>query len=244
MRLPAIFPALILMLPASAAAQAPQAKFVLEDGTPVRLVLTETISSADQHKGNLVSFAVTEDVKIGDVIVIPKGALAWGTITTVKSKRRLGRPGTLDVTINKVRLADGERVALNTVQGGNGDSHQGEMAGAMAVTGVFAWPVAPAFLLMHGKDITMPKGTETTAFVKGDDVLDPARFTPEALAPPSISAAPAAATQATSVVDAIPAPAPPAAASAPNTAPAAPLDAGPAPASAAPSNDPGKPQPQ
>src|SRR5207245_4787339 len=32
------------------------------------------------------------------------------------------------------------------------------------------------FLVMHGKDVTIPKGTETTAYVDGEIKLDRARF--------------------------------------------------------------------
>jgi plastocyanin len=40
------------------------------------------------------------------------------------------------------------------------------------------FPAAPLFLFMHGKDITIPKGTEITAFVNGDVSLDLAKFRP------------------------------------------------------------------
>jgi hypothetical protein len=245
---------LVLLLPFScfASPQIVQPRFVLEDGTPVKLVLAETISSANQHKGNLVLFKVAEDVSIGEVVVIPKGANAWGTITAVKPKRKLGRPGNLEVSIDRVRLADGEKVSLTEVQGESGDSHQARMATGIALTGVFAWPAAPLFLLVHGKDVTMSRGTTTMAFVHGDDVLDPAKFTPEAVAaannlapPPTLAVSTVAATPA-----ATPSAAPTAtavASSAPNTASTAPEAAGPAPAPAsgansaasAPPSDPG-----
>jgi PEGA domain len=38
------------------------------------------------------------------------------------------------------------------------------------------FPAAPLFLLIKGKDITIPKGTEIAAFVAGDVPLDAARF--------------------------------------------------------------------
>jgi hypothetical protein len=178
--------------------------------------------------------------------VIPKGANAWGTITAVKPKRKLGRPGNLEVSIDKVRLADGEKASLTEVQGENGDSHQGQMATGIALTGVFAWPAAPLFLLVHGKDVTMSRGTTTMAFVRGDDVLDPAKFTPEAvaaannLAPPpmpavaTVAATPAAAPSAAPSATAV-------ASSAPNTASTAPEAPGPAPAPAASSAAPAPP---
>ena len=52
------------------------------------------------------------------------------------------------------------------------------MTGAMVATGIVFFPAAPLFLLMHGKDITIPKGTEIAAFVSGDVRLDLAKFRP------------------------------------------------------------------
>jgi diacylglycerol kinase family enzyme len=40
------------------------------------------------------------------------------------------------------------------------------------------FPAAPFFLFMHGKDITIPKGTEITAYINGDMRLDLAKFQP------------------------------------------------------------------
>jgi hypothetical protein len=37
-------------------------------------------------------------------------------------------------------------------------------------------PAAPFFLFMHGKDITIPKGTEITAYTNGEIQLDPVKF--------------------------------------------------------------------
>jgi hypothetical protein len=50
------------------------------------------------------------------------------------------------------------------------------MTGAIVATSLIVWPAAPFFLFMHGKDITIPKGTAITAFVQGDDVLDRSKF--------------------------------------------------------------------
>lgn len=36
----------------------------------------------------------------------------------------------------------------------------------------------PLLLFIHGKDITIPKGTEVTAFIAGDMKLDIAKFAP------------------------------------------------------------------
>src|SRR5207249_790696 len=52
------------------------------------------------------------------------------------------------------------------------------MTGAMVGTAIVFFPAAPLFLFIHGKDITIPKGTEVTAFIQGDMKLDMAKFAP------------------------------------------------------------------
>jgi hypothetical protein len=42
---------------------------------------------------------------------------------------------------------------------------------------------------MHGKDISIPKGTEITAYVNGDMKLDIAKFQPNSAGPPSATEA-------------------------------------------------------
>jgi hypothetical protein len=52
------------------------------------------------------------------------------------------------------------------------------------------FPAAPFFLFMHGKDITIPKGTEVTAYTNGEIKLDPAKFVAKQAAPASPTVAP------------------------------------------------------
>jgi len=153
--------------------------FGLQDGTPIRLTLQRTISSADAHVDDTVDFAVVEEVKVKDVVVIPKGSLAWGTVTEAQRKRRMARGGKLNVNIDAVRLADDTKAPLRAVKGGAGGGHVGAMTGAIVATGIVFFPAAPFFLFMHGKDITIPKGTQITAYINGDMNLEPARFMPK-----------------------------------------------------------------
>src|SRR5713101_1750651 len=138
---------------------APQSRFILEDGTPIKLVLSETISSADATAGQTVPFEVVEDVLVDGIVVVPKGGTAWATVTAAPPKRRMGRGGKLDLNIDKVRLVDGSKTRLSAVKNTKGGSHTGAMTGAIVATSLIVWPAAPFFLFMHGKDITIPKGT-------------------------------------------------------------------------------------
>jgi hypothetical protein len=150
--------------------------FGLEDGTPIKLRLTRNLSSADATTGDRVDFEVLEDIKVKEVIVVPRGGLALATITEAQHKRRMARGGKLDVNIDDVRLIDGEKAPLRAVKEAKGGGHTGAMTGAMIGTAIVFFPAAPLFLFMHGKDITIPKGTEITAYVNGDIPLDPVRF--------------------------------------------------------------------
>jgi hypothetical protein len=164
--------------------------FGLEDGTPIKLRLTRNLSSADATTGDRVDFEVLEDIKVKDVIVVPRGGLALATITEAEHKRRMARGGKLNVNIDDVRLADGEKAPLRAVKETKGGGHTGAMTGAIIGTAIVFFPAAPLFLFMHGKDITIPKGTEITAYVNGDIPLDPKRFATQATANPETGAAP------------------------------------------------------
>jgi len=162
-----------------------QRAFVLHDGTPVRLRLSRTLSSADAKPGDSVDFEVLEDVKVGDLLVIARGGVALATVTEAEAKRRMARGGKLDINIDYVRLVNGEKVALRAVKESKGGGHTGAMTGAIVATSLVFWPAAPFFLFMHGKDTVIPKGTEITAYVAGEIALDLAKFVagPAALQP-------------------------------------------------------------
>ncbi len=171
---------------APAAVQAPAAQtdfiskkgFVLEDETPVRLRLNRTISSADAHVGDTVDFETLDDITVNGTLVIPKGALAFATVTEAQSKRRMARGGKLDINIDYVKTVSGDKAALRAVKDVKGGGHTGGMVGGMVATAIVFFPAAPFFLFMHGKDISIPKGTEITAYVSGDVKLDIAKFQP------------------------------------------------------------------
>src|SRR5437660_11729104 len=174
--------------------------FVLEDGTPVRLKTGRSISSADAHVGDTLDFEVLEDVRVAELLVIPKGGIAFATVTEAQSKRRMARGGKLNVNIDSVRLITHEKAALRAVKEVKGGGHTGVMTGGIVATSIVFFPAAPFFLFMHGKDITIPKGTEITAYVAGDTPLDPAKFNTVASSTPTQPAKSEAATSTTSPV--------------------------------------------
>jgi hypothetical protein len=153
-------------------------KSTLEDGTPVKLRISQTVSSADAHLNDRVEFEVLEDIKVADTLIIPKGSIAWGTVTEAQPKRWAGRGGKLEIVMDSVRLSDGEKASLRATKEVKGGDHKAAMTVGIVASGVLFFPVAPLFLFVHGKDISIPKGTEVPTFINGNFALDMAKFKP------------------------------------------------------------------
>jgi len=145
-------------------------KFLLADGTPVRLRLKRDLSSAGAKTGDNIDFEVSEEVKVGEVVVIPRGNPATGTVTAAQSARRMARGGKLNIEIDYVRLADGEKATLRAVARTNGEGHVGTMIGSIILGG------SPIPLLEEGEDSTIAKDAEITAYVNGTMQLESAKF--------------------------------------------------------------------
>jgi hypothetical protein len=133
---------------------------VLLDSTAVRLKLDKAISSADAHVDDEVPLEVCDDVIVDGFLVIPKGSAAIGVVNEAEPRKALGRGGKLSVLIRSVRLADNEQAVLRSGGEGKGSSSTAGM-------------VIP---VMHGKEITFPKGMEFIGYVNGNSRLQRDNF--------------------------------------------------------------------
>ena len=198
---------LVLALsPSSLPAQQP---FVLTDGTPLRVRLNRSVSSADAKVGEPVDFDVVEDILVNGAVVIQRGSKVLATVTEAQPKGLMGKAGKLNVSLDHARSVLGEKIALRAVK----ENERGGDSGNIATVAT-SIVTAPLLLFMKGKDVTIPKGTEVTAYVHGDIRLDEARIRAQAVnvsmagetadaAPP----APAAASTAAAPPQTAPAPA-------------------------------------
>ena len=129
---------------------------VLEDGTPIQLRTRRSLRAAESNSGDPLQFEVLEDVKIGGRVVIPRGAVASGTLIDVTAAKGAKPAGKMEIAMGSVRLSSGETVMLRGVKDPNGGD--------------------PLVSLTYGANRTVPRGTDILAFTKGQLTLDVSRL--------------------------------------------------------------------
>jgi hypothetical protein len=148
------------------------AQVQIPDGTKIRVRLEYPINSSTVEEGQTLSFSVADSIRVGNSTVVAQGAGATGTITQSQGRRRMGRSGKLDFSIDRVRAVDGSwlpvRYTLTKKEGNNAMLKTGVTTGILAAT---FWPAAPFALLMKGKDATVPKGAMFEVFTDDNHVV-------------------------------------------------------------------------
>jgi hypothetical protein len=95
--------------------QSKSATITLHRGTIVPLVQLETISSATEQMGQKVQFAVSMDVKVDGVTVIPRGTQASGIVTFVCRAIRGKSNGMITIGPPSLSLPGGSSIQLRYV---------------------------------------------------------------------------------------------------------------------------------
>jgi len=106
---------------------------VIPDGTKVRVRLEQDLFSETAALGQAVDLSVAQEVRVGDAVVIARGARATGSI--------VGRSEELDFTIERVQLADGSWLNLRYTprKTGRGDA---SVTGVLTTGGLaMVWPL-------------------------------------------------------------------------------------------------------
>jgi hypothetical protein len=80
------------------------------------------------------------------------------------------------IRLDSVELITGDEVALRARKEIKGNSHSKFMVVEMIAMGLLYLPAAPAFLLSRGRDSTVLKGTEVTAYINGDSLVQTAKL--------------------------------------------------------------------
>ncbi|MGC1257956.1 MAG: hypothetical protein WA867_20515 [Candidatus Acidiferrales bacterium] len=153
--------------PATPPAAPPSDRVVLKEGTEVPLAFSADLNSKTAVDDDTVSMTLADDLKVGDVVVVRKGAPAVATVTNAHKAGMMGKPGELSIPLEYVK-SDDQRLRL---RGNKGKEGEGKVGATVALTVLFG----PIGLIKHGKNVDIPEGTPLTAYVDQDYTLAPAK---------------------------------------------------------------------
>jgi hypothetical protein len=141
-------------------------KVTLPQGMPVPLIFEAEVNSKTASVGDLVPLKLADDLKVGNVVVVRKGASAAGLVIQVDKTGLGGAPG--DVTFQVDSLtANGSVIKLSGFATKEGEAKPPGAARFIPYVGVLT-------VLKHGTHAEIPTGTPFTAFVDKDTALPPA----------------------------------------------------------------------
>jgi hypothetical protein len=143
--------------PMPVAAPAAPTSVHLAEGVEVSFTLDDALSSATAAVGDRFGVTISEPVTLADGTVIAAGYRGRGEVSSVEKKGMLGKAGQINVRLDYVMVGD-TKVPLRASQSQEGKSTQ-------STTIVLAVVVSPLFLLMKGKDATIPKGSTLKGYI-------------------------------------------------------------------------------
>jgi hypothetical protein len=172
-RFPACTLLVLLLLPLElfAEGETTLAQLSIPEGTQVQLRLMHTVSTATARRGDPLTFVVEKNVTVDGVTVVPAGAVAQGSVLSVKRRKILGIGGKLVYGVSFISLSTGETITAQARKVAIGNSRVWRMLAGAAVTALFYMPAAPLFLLTRGANGVALKDTELTATIDCSSVV-------------------------------------------------------------------------
>ena len=132
----------------------------------VKIKLVTPLDSKRNKTGDAVEFEVAEDLYVGGMMVLPKGAPGIGKLTKVEQAQNFGRDAKLEVNFEKVTALDLTLVPTVLGEKAKKETESTATAAGAGFAGmILLGPigvVGAAFV--HGKNITVPAGT--TLFIQ------------------------------------------------------------------------------
>lgn len=140
-------------------------KITIPEGTVIKVKSLSAFDSKTVSEGDIVDFAVFEDLEINGTVAIKEGAIVNAFIESSEKAKGLGKQGNLKVQFNYTKAADGSKVPLRSTKGTL--SGEGTAGSAIALAAV----VSPLFLLKKGKEAKVTQGKMMEAYVSRDVII-------------------------------------------------------------------------
>ncbi|HMD50976.1 MAG TPA: serine/threonine-protein kinase [Bryobacteraceae bacterium] len=126
------------------------------DGVAFSIALAENVRN-DADEGSEMTFRASEDVKVGDVLVIAKGATVKGAVVNGNGKRFLGMGGKMTFQLKSAETVDGQKIPVRASVTRRADGPTTRPVD----TGRYAKP----------KDLAAARGTDYIAYIDGDHTV-------------------------------------------------------------------------
>ncbi|HEX7374012.1 MAG TPA: hypothetical protein VF277_03505 [Steroidobacteraceae bacterium] len=164
--------------------------------TPLRLQLADPISSNASKPGDRFRLVVSEDVRVGDAVVIPAGTTGEGEVIHAAKSGAGGKPGELLLAGRFLRVGEQNVRLRSFVIGGAGRDRMDQALATSFVAGPFA-------MFVRGGVIVIPVGASGTAKTLEsvqlpavqpgtvETAVSPAEIEPTAQPPAEVAPAPA-----------------------------------------------------
>lgn len=129
----------------------------LPANTEVLLQMSQDVTTKGKtwSEGDTFKLAVVKNVMLGDYVVIPAGAPAYGRITWLTNKGAFGKSGKMDVELEHV-VVGGRKIRLDGTFRQEGEGNTLATVGGVIAAGIFAG-------FITGKSGRIPEGRELMA---------------------------------------------------------------------------------
>lgn len=135
-----------------------QDEIVLAEGTALKVVTTEEITSKAAKPNDPVKFTVVEDLVINGQVIVRTGTAAVGSVVNAEKGGYMGNSGKLAIQVESTTTTDGKPLKLRAAKGGEGDD---KTTSTFALASI----VSPLFLLRKGGEAKIAAGTPLTVYV-------------------------------------------------------------------------------
>lgn len=145
----------------------PPIDYVLENGTPIQIRTTESVSS--DHAFGYIMGEVVHDIYApdGSTVLISQGK---DVIISAVFKRKgvLGKPGTITITGATTCAVDGKLIILNVAPYTETGENREGLAWVLGILGFLCCVFGVFLLLIKGKQAEIPYGTYFDCGIKGN----------------------------------------------------------------------------
>ncbi len=110
----------------------------LSANTEIRLRMNQDVSTRGDswNEGDTFNLTVSNDVMLGDYVVIPEGSKGVGRITWLTSRGMFGKSGKMDIELEYVEVG-GRQIPINGTYRQEGEGNTLATVGGVVLAGVF-----------------------------------------------------------------------------------------------------------